>query len=116
MATALWALGLTIVASFFSAVATFFLKLAAPRMAISIRKLVRNWRLFLGLVLYGCSTILFLAALTAGELSVLYPFVALQYVWANLLSKRFLGEKIGLMKCLGVALIFIGVSLIGIGA
>ena len=116
MDTAIWAIGLMIVVSVFSAVATFFLKLAAPAMSFNLRKLVKNWKLISGLVLYGVGTLLALVAYKGGDLSVLYPFVALQYVWANILSKRFLDEKITFLKWGGIVLIFVGVSLIGAGA
>ena len=116
MATALWAIGLIICTSFFSASGTFFIKLASPEMTLNMKKLIRNWKLLLGLFLYGISTLLALAAFRGGELSVLYPFIALQYVWTNILSKKYLAEKINGLKWLGIVLIFIGVSLIGLGA
>ena len=116
MGTPLWAMGLFVFVSVLSAVATLFLKLAAPEVSLHLKRLVRNWKLFFGIFLYGLATLLSLAALKAGELSVLYPFVALQYVWTAFLSMRYVGEKMSFMKWAGIALIFIGVSLVGIGA
>lgn len=116
MATHWWAIGIMIISSFFSSSGTFCIKLAAPKMAFSVRKLIKNNLLILGLFLYGFSTIFSLIAFRGGELSVLYPFIALQYVWANILSRKYLDEHIGLMKWVGIALIFVGVSLIGMGA
>ncbi|MBW2964293.1 EamA family transporter [Candidatus Woesearchaeota archaeon] len=116
MATPIWTIAVFIVVSVASAFATFFLKLAAPTLSLNIKKLIRNWRLILGLFLYGIGTLLSLAALKFGELSVLYPFVALQYVWANFLSKKYLGEELNWLKWAGVALIFVGVTLVGLGA
>ena len=66
--------------------------------------------------MYGISTILFIPALKGGELSVLYPFVALAYIWVSLLSVKFLGEKMNKVKWLGIALIILGVSFIGLGS
>ena len=66
--------------------------------------------------MYAVGTILFIPALKGGDLSILYPFVALAYVWVSLLSVKFLGEKMNLVKWIGIALIIIGVSLIGIGS
>jgi uncharacterized membrane protein len=60
--------------------------------------------------------LLFIPALKGGDLSVLYPFVALAYIWVSLLSVKFLGEKMNKFKWLGIALIIIGVSFIGIGS
>ncbi|MBW2997273.1 EamA family transporter [Candidatus Woesearchaeota archaeon] len=116
METALWAIGIMVVVSLLSAVATFFLKLASKDVSLNLKKLIKNWKLFLGVVFYGIGTLLALVAFRGGELSVLYPFVALQYIWANILSKKYLDEKISVIKWLGIVLIFIGVSLIGTGA
>ena len=116
MGTPLWSIGLFIVVSVFSAVATFFIKLASAKISLSFKKIIKNTYLIIGLSVYGVSTILSLVALKAGELSVLYPFISLQYVWANLLSKKYLGEKMCFLKWVGIVLIFVGVSLVGIGA
>jgi len=116
METPIWAIGLFIIVSVMSAVATFFVKIGAPKITRNIKRLVKNWHFFFGISIYGLATILSLIALKFGQLSVLYPFVALQYVWANILSKKYLGEKITALKWAGIALIFVGVSLIGMGA
>ncbi len=116
MDTPLWTIILFIIVSFISAAATFLVKISAPKITRNVKKLLKNWQFFLGLFLYGIATIISLVALKFGELSVLYPFVALQYVWANLLSKRYLDEELNLYKWIGVTLIFVGVTLIGIGA
>jgi drug/metabolite transporter (DMT)-like permease len=116
MATQPWAITLYAVASIFSALATFFIKLAAPRMSLRIAKLIRNRQLITGLCFYAFSSLIALIALRGGELSILYPIIALQYVWTNILSMKYLKEKVGLLRWAGIALIFLGVSLIGIGA
>lgn len=116
MGTAIWAICSMIGASLFSAGGTFFLKQASSKMTFNLNKLITNWTLILGLFLYGLSTIFALVAFKGGELSILYPFIALQYVWANLLSRKYLGETICLRKWGGIVLIFVGVSLIGFGA
>ncbi|MBW2971884.1 EamA family transporter [Candidatus Woesearchaeota archaeon] len=116
METPIWTIALFIVVSVMSAFATFFVKLGAPKITRNIKKLVRNWQFFFGIFLYGLCTLLSLAALKYGQLSVLYPFVALQYVWANILSRKYLEEKITWLKWAGIAMIFLGVSLIGMGA
>lgn len=116
MDTPLWTILLFVAVSFISAVATFLVKISAPKITRNVRRLLKNWQFFLGIFLYGIGTIISLVALKYGQLSVLYPFVALQYVWANLLSNRFLGEELNIYKWLGVALIFTGVTLIGFGA
>ena len=116
MATPIWAMTLMAIVSVLSAIATFLMKLAAPKLALNAKKLLKNWRLITGLFLYGFATLISLFALKAGELSVLYPIVALQYVWTNFLSMKYLREKITAMKWAGIAMIIIGVCLIGMKA
>ena len=47
-------------------------------------KILSNLPLFGGLACYGISTILLVLALRYGELSVLYPIMALTYVWVKI--------------------------------
>ena len=68
------------------------------------------------LKLFVIGTMLFIPALRGGDLSILYPFVSLSYIWVALLSVRFLGEKMNKYKWIGIALIILGVSFIGIGS
>ncbi len=116
MGTPLWTILVYIIVSVFGALATFNLKVASAKISPKIRQIIKNKRLILAVFLYGVGTLISLVALKYGELSVLYPFAALQYVWANLLSKVYLKEKLTPQKWLGIVLISIGVSLIGIGA
>lgn len=116
MATELWAIGLVILATLVGAFGPILLKKASEKKLSKISSLLRNYHLFGGISLYALGTLLFIPALKGGDLSVLYPFVALSYVWISLLSVRFLGEKMNLMKWMGIALIIVGVSFIGIGS
>ena len=116
MATQMWAVGLVILATFIGAFGPILLKKASAGKISSFSSLMKNYSLFGGVALYGISTVLFIPALKGGELSVLYPFVALAYIWVSLLSVKFLGEKMNKVKWLGIALIILGVSFIGIGS
>ncbi len=116
MATELYAIGLVIVASFIGAFGAIYLKKGSKNFVPNIKKLITNWELILGLSLYVIPTILFIIALRAGELSVLYPFVATVYVWISIFSVKFLGEKMNMWKWAGIAAILFGVSLIGLGS
>jgi drug/metabolite transporter (DMT)-like permease len=116
MATQTWAIIVMAVVSVLAATATFLMKLAAPKLALNIKKLIKNRNLIIGLFIYGFATLISIAALKAGELSVLYPIVALQYVWTNFLSMKYLKEKITFMKWAGIAMIIIGVAMIGMKA
>lgn len=115
MATQLWAIGLVVLATLIGSFGPILLKKASSKSLSKISSLATNYDLFGGVSLYAIGTILFIPALKGGELSVLYPFVALIYIWISLLSVKFLGEKMNRFKWLGIALIIIGVSLIGFG-
>lgn len=116
MTTQLWAIGFVILATLVGAFGPILLKKASAGKLSDIKSLINNYDLFIGILLYGLSTILFIPALKGGDLSVLYPFVALVYIWVSLLSVKFLGEKMNKYKSIGIALIIVGVSFIGFGA
>ena len=116
MATQLWAVGLVVAATLIGAFGPILLKRASAKKLSNISSLIKNYNLFGGVALYAVGTILFIPALKGGDLSVLYPFVALSYVWVSLLSVKFLGEKMNKLKWLGIVLIILGVTFIGIGS
>lgn len=68
-----------------------------------------------GIISYGIGAVLLLIALKGGELSVLYPIIALSYALVIIGSKAFFGETITLLKWVGVIVIIVGISLIGYG-
>ncbi len=116
MATELWAIGLVILATLIGAFGPILLKKASAKKLSTISSLIKNYYLFAGVSLYALGTILFIPALKGGDLSILYPFVSLSYIWVSLLSVRFLGEKMNKYKWIGVTFIIFGVTLIGIGS
>lgn len=116
MATQLWAIGLVIFATLVGAFGPILLKKASEKRLSKISSLITNYHLMGGVALYGVGTVLFIPALKGGDLSVLYPFVSLNYIWVSLLSVKFLGEKMNRLKWLGVTLIILGVSFIGLGS
>jgi uncharacterized membrane protein len=116
MTTQIWAIGLVVLATLINAFGPILLKKASAKKLSSIKSLMSNYYLFWGVSLYAIGTLLFIPALKGGELSVLYPFVALNYIWVSLLSKKFLGEEMNRFKWLGIFLIIVGVSFIGIGS
>ena len=105
-----------VLATLTGAFGPILLKKGSSRKLSNIGSLITNYYLIGGVSLYAIATIVFIPALKGGELSVLYPFVALTYVWVSLLSVKFLGEKMNLMKWFGITSIIIGVSFIGFGS
>jgi multidrug transporter EmrE-like cation transporter len=69
--------------------------------------------LFAGYALYGLSTLVLVVALKYGELSILYPVIALTYVWVTALSVFFYGESLNPLKLMGLATVVFGVALLG---
>ncbi|MDO8480427.1 MAG: EamA family transporter [Nanoarchaeota archaeon] len=114
--TELWAVLLVALAATVGAMGPLYMKRASASFTFHPKAMLNNKNLLLGILFYALGTLLFIPALRGGELSVLYPVVALVYVWVPLLSIKFLGEKMNTMKWTGVALIILGVSLIGLGA
>ena len=110
--TQLWAMGLVIAAAVLGAIGQLNFKLGSDNLSLKIRDLLRNRYLFIGVILYGISTVMFIVSLKGGELSVLYPLVATSYIWTTLLAKKVLNEKINVYKWAGVAMIILGVVFI----
>ena len=75
--------------------------------------LAGNLPLVCGFGLHACNALLLIFALKSGELSILWPIYALSYVWVAFLSAYFFGDRINAWKVGGIALIILGVALLG---
>ena len=71
--------------------------------------------LFAGYSLYGVFTVLLVFALRHAELSILYPVIALSYVWVTLASVLVFHETMNLPKACGLVIIVLGVAVLGRG-
>jgi uncharacterized membrane protein len=109
------ALALVIFGTFLGSVGALMLKKGSGRSSGGVFGILKNRSLILGFVLYGLSAVPFIIALKFGPISVLYPFTSLSYVWTIFLSMKYLGEKMNPWKWAGIALVLLGVSLIGTG-
>lgn len=74
-----------------------------------------SWRLLLGFLAFGTSSVFWLAALSRVPLSVAYPVVSLSYIIILGSSVVLLGERPSLTTWSGALLVMFGVALIGIG-
>jgi len=99
----------------FGAAAQIFMKVGMERFTFSLPALLTNLPLIVGYALYGVNTLLLVVALRDGELSMLYPIIALTYVWVTLLSYTLLHEPPNPYKNIGIATIVIGVAVLGRG-
>ena len=97
------------------AAAQILMKIGMTHFQPNLWALVTNVPLFIGYVLYGINTLLLVLALREGELSMLYPIIALTYVWVTLLSYTLLHEPPNALKNAGVTAIVLGVAVLGKG-
>lgn len=116
MTTALSSIILVLIACLVGSLGPLMFKFGADRLEFNIKRLLMNYHLYIGGFFYGLGTVLFIAALRKGELSVLYPLVATSYIWVSLLSMKYLNEKMNKYKWLGIIFIIIGALFIGLGS
>jgi len=97
------------------AAAQILMKVGMAHFEPHLAAIVTNIPLMAGYVLYGINTLMLVLALREGELSMLYPIIALTYVWVTLLSYALLHETPNLYKNVGIATIVVGVAVLGRG-
>jgi drug/metabolite transporter (DMT)-like permease len=91
------------------------LKAGAARLEKDLVSVITNWRLMGGVGAYLISSVLFVKGMNQGQLSVLYPLVAMGQIWTLIWARLFFHEQITRYKVIAVALILVGVALIGYG-
>lgn len=111
---------LLLVSVFFNVTANIFLKkgvvafggLSGEKSKI-ITELTRassNPFIIFGLVLYGCSFIIWLRVLTFADLSRAYPiFATIVFMFTTLGSMIFLKENVSIMRVFGIAIMLVGI-------
>jgi drug/metabolite transporter (DMT)-like permease len=67
-----------------------------------------------GFLFYGLSSFSWIVALSKLDLSYAYPIVSFSYVLVALASVMFLGEKVSKKRWMSIALITVGVVLVGL--
>jgi multidrug transporter EmrE-like cation transporter len=80
---------------------------------LELTRVITNMPLMAGYCLYGINTLLLMLALRDGELSTLYPIIALTFVWVTMLSSYFFSEPLSLNKIAGIMVIVGGVTVMG---
>ncbi len=108
MSTSLISIILVIVSSVIGAVGGFMFKQSTKNLKFKIIALMKNKELIFGFILFALAAIIYIIALTGGELNVLYPISALTYIWSTIMAKYYLKEKINTLKWSGIVLIIIG--------
>jgi multidrug transporter EmrE-like cation transporter len=97
------------------AAAQLLMKIGMSHFAPNVAATLTNVPLIAGYALYGINTLMLVLALREGELSMLYPIIALTYVWVTLLSYLLLKEPANFYKDVGILTIVIGVTVLGRG-
>ena len=72
---------------------------------------LNSW-ILLGMALYLAGTVLWILALSAVPLTVLYPFAALTYVLVNVLGVVLLGEQLTARGMAGTGFVLLGLFLV----
>lgn len=115
-------ISLVVLSTFISAAAQVLIKTGANRIGghpsffTTLLSLVLIPSLFGGYALYAVMTVILVVALRHGELSVLYPIIALSYIWVAILSVIVFHESMNGFKVAGIALIIAGVAVLGRGS
>lgn len=109
-------IGLVFLCTLFGAAAQMLIKTGANALAgTDPLSMLFNMHLLAGYSLYGISTMLLILALRDGELSILWPVIALTYVWVTILSTFLLKEVLTANKIAGISVIVAGVAVLGLG-
>ena len=113
-------IGLVLIAAVFSSFGQIFFKLASNKAVESkqkkkpwanyVRDVLKNPWTGLGILFMTVSLVLWLAAISCGELSLVYPTGSVYYIFVLILAHFFLKEKIGRDKILGTLLILAGIA------
>jgi multidrug transporter EmrE-like cation transporter len=90
--------------------------LAKPGFLGAVMGMFTNPLLFTGYALYGLNTVMLAVALRDSELSLLYPVIALTYVWVAFLSVLLFHEILNPFKVIGITTIVVGVGILGRGS
>ena len=106
---------LVLFGSFIGSFGAVFLKLGAEHMKGSLLRLLTNYWLAVGVILYLLSSVFYMMGVAQGQLTVLYPMVSLGYIFAILWARLFFKEPFTRAKIGGLAMIIFGVALINLG-
>lgn len=105
---------ITLLCAFLASLGQTFFKIGSKTVNTHVLSWISNWKLILGMCLYGLSAILFIIALKHGKLSILYPIIATSYIWVMMISHFILKEPINYFNWIGVFLIICGVFMIAL--
>ena len=116
MKTKTWAIILMLFNTIITASAQISWKLGVINLKPSLVGIL-NFGIILGFVLYGIGAVIMIICLRHGELSVIYPIIALSFIWVNIMSPMFFAtDFMNPLKWVGILFIIGGVTFVGIGS
>jgi drug/metabolite transporter (DMT)-like permease len=77
-----------------------------------VTMILRSPMVLLGLVLYGLGALAWIAVLARMDLSIAYPFLALNFILVTISSQFLLGENVPGLRWVGVLIICSGIFLV----
>ena len=116
MATKLRSILIVLFTTLLTSSAQILWKKGSATLTSDILGILSNYYILGGVLLYIIGGTLIIIAFRGGEVSVLYPIIAMSYIWVNLLSVKFLNETMNFFKWMGVLTIIAGIVLIGYGS
>lgn len=103
---------LMVACTFFSAAGQMLFRMGARDQTFNLSLLFTNPFIIAGYIAFGLGGLLFLLALRQGELTVIYPFISMTFIWAAFFSLLILKERIIPLQLSGLAMIIMGVYLL----
>ena len=110
-------IGLIVLSTVSGAAAQILLRFGADAIeGADLIGIITNVPLIGGYACLAMNVVLVVLAFRGGQLSILYPIVALTFVWVAILSPMYFQDVISTSKIAGLTLIVAGVSFIGAGS
>lgn len=111
---------LVVLCSFLGTAAQILFKISSDHVSSSGNNSIAanylNLTFILGLISYGLSFVLLTMALEKDDVSTLFPFIGLTFIWVTLVSPMvFPTDSYSVVKFIGIISIAAGVSFIGYG-
>lgn len=85
---------------------------SAQTLLSAVMILAKSLSFWVGMVCYGTSLCVWLAALSKAPVSTAYPMLSLGYIVVAAVAFLWLGETLSPVKLVGIALICVGVGLV----
>ena len=93
---------------------TGIINLDIPSLLSSAGSLASNLWLWLGLICYAISVVVWILALSRVDVSIAYPMLSIGYIVNAIAAAQLFNEPMGIGKVAGIGIIMLGVYILGI--